>query len=104
MNPLDRRSFLRAAALLALCAVSVQTGRLLERLDAASRVPPAPPAAAASSQPSLHDPEPAIAMPPQEVITPLNARDPSALVMAPYDPPPATAFVAPPPPPPSTGW
>lgn len=98
-------AFLRVALLLALCAGSYAVGRIQERTIAAAAAPASAvvvveksdskPAAAAASPTAA--PGHAVGED-QDVITPLNVRDPSALVMGPgaTSAPPAADVPAPP--------
>jgi len=82
---------LRIVAALALCAACYEGGRRQGSLEAqAARTPQRSAAVAAKSAavveppPAASAPGKAVAEPEQDVITPLNVRDPSALVMAPF--------------------
>jgi hypothetical protein len=68
----------RVVAMLALCALSYEFGALRARLE----VPVPPPVLAPMKLASLQ-PTDKTAEEPSQVITPLNVRDPSALVMGP---------------------
>lgn len=83
----------RIAAALALCAACYQAGRwhgALEAQAARTSSRPLTSVAAAKSAPVVESvataaaPGKAVGDPEQDVITPLNVRDPSALVMAPF--------------------
>jgi hypothetical protein len=101
-------SFLRVLAVLALCAVSFKAGFWRAQLDreAAAYV-------AASTQPAVEGRTDTLGAgapgrpvgEPEDVITPLNVRDPSALVMGPgaTEAPPSSE-VPPPPPPRLRDW
>jgi len=84
---------LRVAGALALCAACYEAGRWHGNLEAqAARTSQRPLAAASGANglavaepaPATAAPGKAVGDPEQDVITPLNVRDPSALVMAPY--------------------
>ena len=97
MTPRESRALAAAACAVALVLAGYAAGR---------RSPPPPDLA---GEPVLHRVPDAPASAAGEVITPLNARDPSALVMPPmYAPSAPPAFVAPPPPPgpskPPSSW
>lgn len=95
-------SLLRIAAVLALCALSYRVGvwhARLERDAAVAAAAPLLPNAAALSDGGSGARAPGAAPgAAQDVITPLNVRDPSALVMGPSpDPLPEPVVAAPPP-------
>jgi hypothetical protein len=103
--PLDLPA--RAAAALILCAASYQFGRWAESVDSRTDAPRSLVVGPRAETPLRSDgtrvaPGGPVGEPP-DVITPLNARDPSALIMGPgaAAPPPAAARSVSPPAPPS---
>lgn len=112
-NPSLIGPVLRVASVLALCAACFQTGRWYQELsggpvvkrDAGNELVHATHARGAAPEEKIVEPRPLVAAgdPPGEggdIITPLNVRDPSALVMGPGGGalcPPAASIVEPPP-------
>ena len=98
---------LRVVAALALCAACYEAGRWHGNLEVQAEkapqkslaaAPAAKPAPVAESVQSVGAPGKAVGEADQDVITPLNVRDPSALVMAPFATQQPAVQAAPPPP------